>query len=553
MGRIFLIIRLAARDLRHRPGPAALLLIAITAATTTLALGLALRGVSDQPYQQTRAATSGPDVVAAAGSQAPLDRLTRADGVTAHSGPYPYTYATLTIDGRTAGAQVEGRDQTAAAVDQPAITQGGWVRSGQVVLERSFAEELGVTTGDTVRLDGRAFRVAGVAVSAATTLLNPHICYAACRLSTAELARKVPGLIWATRADATSLATQAVPVSYTVNLKLANPANAPAFAAAQNESLDSVQSWQDLSFNASDVVRNEQRALTTGSLLLGLLAIASVAVLVGGRMADQTRRVGLLKAVGSSPGLIAAILLAEHLAVAAAAAALGLLAGWLAAPLLTDPGAGLLGSPGAPAINITTIGVVIAVALGVAMVATVVPALRATRISTVRALADAARTPRRHGFLTRVSSRLPAPLLLGVRLSARRPRRTLLSVASTAVAASGIVAVICVHAAGGAQKFAGAGLADPQTGQLNRVLLVLSAGLAVAQGGLALIGGLLGVPGGIGLFGLVNKSGESGTPSALAMTAVVLGSVVAVAAVTYIPAWLGTRPSPARVLAMEAV
>jgi putative ABC transport system permease protein len=308
-------------------------------------------------------------------------------------------------------------------------------------------------------------------------------------------------------------------------------------------------------------------------------------------MADQTRRVGLLKAVGSSPSLIAAILLAEHLAVATAAAALGLLAGWLAAPLLTGPGAGLLGSPGAPAINLTTVGVVIAVALGVAMVATVVPALRATRISTVRALANAARTPRRHGFLTRVSSRLPAPLLLGVRLSARRPRRTLLSVASTAVAASGIVAVICVHAAGGGQKFAAAGLADPQTGQLNRVLLVLSvalvalagvnavviswatvldtrhpaalsralgatprevsAGLAVAQGGLALIGGLLGVPGGIGLFGLVNKSGEIGTPSALAMTAVVFGSVVAVAAITYIPAWLGTRPSPASVLAME--
>ena len=33
-------------------------------------------------------------------------------------------------------------------------------------------------------------------------------------------------------------------------------------------------------------------------VLLGLLAIASVAVLVGGRMAEESRRVGLLKAVG---------------------------------------------------------------------------------------------------------------------------------------------------------------------------------------------------------------------------------------------------------------
>ena len=41
-----------------------LLLLAITAATATLTLGLALHGVTNQPYQQTRAATNGPDVVA---------------------------------------------------------------------------------------------------------------------------------------------------------------------------------------------------------------------------------------------------------------------------------------------------------------------------------------------------------------------------------------------------------------------------------------------------------------------------------------------------------
>jgi len=41
-----------------------LLLLAIVAATATLTLGLALRGVTGQPYQHTRAATAGPDVVA---------------------------------------------------------------------------------------------------------------------------------------------------------------------------------------------------------------------------------------------------------------------------------------------------------------------------------------------------------------------------------------------------------------------------------------------------------------------------------------------------------
>ena len=64
MGRVLLILRLAARDARYRPAPAVRLLLAIAAAMTTLTLGLALRGLSNQPYQQTRAATRGPDVVA---------------------------------------------------------------------------------------------------------------------------------------------------------------------------------------------------------------------------------------------------------------------------------------------------------------------------------------------------------------------------------------------------------------------------------------------------------------------------------------------------------
>ena len=64
MGRLLLIARLVARDLRHRPSEAVLLLLAITAAATTLTLGLVLHGVTEGPYQRTRAATAGPDLVA---------------------------------------------------------------------------------------------------------------------------------------------------------------------------------------------------------------------------------------------------------------------------------------------------------------------------------------------------------------------------------------------------------------------------------------------------------------------------------------------------------
>ena len=44
MGKILLLSRLAARDLRHRPGEALLLLVVMVAATTSLTLGLCCAG-----------------------------------------------------------------------------------------------------------------------------------------------------------------------------------------------------------------------------------------------------------------------------------------------------------------------------------------------------------------------------------------------------------------------------------------------------------------------------------------------------------------------------
>src|SRR4029077_8133310 len=193
--------------------------------------------------------------------------------------------------------------------------------------------------------------------------------------------------------------------SYVLDLRLRNPASAPAFASAYDNthrepdtsdraSWQSLTSWQSIATGDALLVTDEQQVLTPGAFLLGLLAVARVAVLVGGRTASNTRRVGLLKAVGGTPGLVALTLLAENLVLALAAAAVGLAAGWLAAPLITSPGAGLVGTPGAPSLTLAIAIKVVVVAIAVALAATLVPAIRASRTSTVSALADAARAPR---------------------------------------------------------------------------------------------------------------------------------------------------------------
>ena len=136
-----------------------------------------------------------------------LTALDRAPGVTAHSGPYPVASAVLRAHGHAVPVQAEGRNAAAAAVDQPALTQGGWVRPGGVVLERTFAEALGVRVGDLVTLNGRSFRVAGLAVTTATPEY-PQVCYYLTCNSYGQASESAMGLVWVTVSTADSLATR---------------------------------------------------------------------------------------------------------------------------------------------------------------------------------------------------------------------------------------------------------------------------------------------------------------------------------------------------------
>lgn len=437
MGQILLACRLAGRDLRHRPAQPLLLVLVLTAAMATLTLGLALHGVTRAPFGQTRAATAGPDVVASstgfsgaaesgAAARGRLAALARVPGVTAHSGPYPVAWPVLRAHGTTADVMAEGRDPGRAAVDQPEVIQGSWLRgSGGVVLERAFADALGVRVGDRVTLGGLLFRVTGIAVTAAVPVYTQVCFFSGCAGPPGRSRSFDTGLVWVSRAAARGLASPGNPLTYYLNLRLARPAAAAAFARAHQpppgDAGPPLTAWPALRTAAATIVTQEQRVLGPASWLLALLAVASVAVVAGARMAEQRRRVGLLKAAGGTPGLAAAVLMAEHLVVALAGAAAGLVVGRLVAPLLTSPGASLVGSPGAPALTPGTVLVVAAAAVAVASAATLVPALRAARVTTMAALAEETRPPRRRAALVRLSAGLPVPLLLGARLVTRRP------------------------------------------------------------------------------------------------------------------------------------
>ena len=598
-GQVVLVWRLAVRDLRRHPVEALMALLVIATAATTLTVALALSGVTNQPYQQTRLATAGPDVIAIEGGgpvsaqpvssaqlAAAVASLTTAPGVTAHSGPYPTAYSAVRFRGHTVDVVAEGRDQAPAPVDQPKVMQGGWIRPGAVVIERGFADALGVHVGDNVRLGGLSFRVAGIAVTAAVPPYPSSLCHIACPFPAAVGSFGVPnmGLVWLTRSAVAGLARSGAPLAYLLNLKLADPAQAPAFVAQHPDTF----TWQSVQSAINALIGIEQVALGVGGWLLGLLALAGLGVLASRRITEQSKRVGLLKAVGATPATVALVLLVEQLTLAVGAAAAGLLAGWLIAPLLTGTGAGLVGAPGAPSISVLAVITITVIALAVAAISSLVPAIRAARTSTVSALADAPRVPSRRPLVIAVSARLPVPLLLALRQLSRRPRRALLNTISIALTVTGIVAILASHAHIPIANLTISNLKLDRFNELTAIITVMlvilaavnttfigwataadgrfssaleralgatagqvTAGLSMAALLPALPGAIIGIPLGIGVYHLLASGTPLTVPPAWQLAGVLLATLLAVTVLTAIPSRLSARRSPAQVLQTE--
>jgi putative ABC transport system permease protein len=210
-------------------------------------------------------------------------------------------------------------------------------------------------------------------------------------------------------------------------------------------------------------------------------------------------------------------------------------------------------------------------------------------------LNDPARPPSRRPWLITASAVLPVSLLLGLRLVARRTRRTVLTAASLTVAVTMVVTALTVQ-----RDLAVTGQGRPVVGfftssaivqSANHVLLVLSiilvalaavsvtftawataidaeqatalaralgatprqvsAGLTSAQLLPALVAACLGIPAGLGLYQLAGGHLSEATPPLAWLLAVIPGTLAGVAAMTAIPARVGARRPVGEVLRSE--
>jgi putative ABC transport system permease protein len=425
-------VALSYTGARFRARPARVLLagVGIAAASAMVGAAITVGWSLSTGFDRSAAAADLPDAIA---TFDPLPRAAVAPRVQALPNLRAVGYR-LSISGRhiSFGAN-ENRHATVVGVQGGrrgyAIVDGrDFAGPADAVVETGLARSWHLHVGDSLDLDGLRLRVAGIAVSPDTVgfplAKGPRVWVP--YQTAGELAGAAPGsidqvLLWVrdpTRLDVTL--SQARMASYGIS---------------------------GLTF----VTRTGVRSLIgrAGGIVIALLVGFSVVALVSaGAMlaaaaaADVQRRlssIGVLRAVGASAGGVAAVFALEAAAVAAPAATVGLLTGWL---LSSGPTSRLLLSlnelsPGASLLGLLAAALVAIV--GLVAGASAWPAYRAARRPPVETL--------RGGDIASVTRHAPAPpgvSGLGLRLTLARPRRTVAVAGVLAVSAAVVLLILAV-------------------------------------------------------------------------------------------------------------
>ncbi len=424
-GALRAAVRLARADLFSRPGQTALTAVAIFAAATALVVTLALRAGLDDPFADAMAATRGAHVALYGElSDADVAALTALPGVTA-SDARARENTSATLGGRVTEVGLEALPAANAAIDRPRVTDGRLpAAADEVLVERSFAREVGLRVGDRFPLG----TVTGLAVTT----------------QQATYPRWGPGLVWGTGVRAPGRR---------VAVHLRDPEATAAFAAAARRALPGTRlaltDWHDVRDTITDQTRTN--ALVIGiNTLLALFAVGfTVATVIGGRVLAQRREIGLLKAVGFTPRGIVALLVGEYLAIGLVAALLGLVAGAAIAPLLLEPMSNVLATPTPSALAPLPLVVALGLILAAVALFTAVPALRAGRVKTIDALALGRGVGNGHASrAARLATALHLPTVarLGVKDAFTSRSRATLTIAALTFMVVTLVAALSVEA-----------------------------------------------------------------------------------------------------------
>ncbi len=386
-------------------------------AVTAAVLAGSLLVASTAPFQRSFTAQHGAHLSAlfdgATVSAAQAAATGHAAGVAESSGPFPVVTLTpkLAAGFPMRPLTIAGRDRPTTGIDRVTLSTGRWASApGEIVVTE------GARVGTTLIFPGLpgtpSFTVVGLARSVSGTAdawVTPAAIGSLTRPGT------TPGRQMLYRLTAAASTTDM------------DAGQAAIIAAVPATSLLGSQSWL-----VAKAAADRNSALFVPFLvafgLLGLvMAVLSVGGVVAGAVGSATLRIGVLKALGFTPGQVVRAYLGQALIPAGIGVALGVVAGNLVAvPVLrsADDVYQSAGSGVAPWIDVAVVAGALAVVAGTAWVAS----WRAGRLRTADALAMG-RAPRagRGRWAAALASRLPLPRPVGLGLAQpfARPARAL--------------------------------------------------------------------------------------------------------------------------------
>ncbi|WP_067174346.1 ABC transporter permease [Microtetraspora niveoalba] len=416
-------LRWIRADLRARRGQALLTILTVAGIVTALVTAATLLEDGTNPWRGLFTRGNGahiwihtkdtPDVVALRGL----------DGVTDLAGPYRSAPATLASRGRKVPIALQETPAAFQAVARPLLREGRWldVRDPDaVVVERSFARELGLAPGSPFPVTGlngatHALVVAGLAESGDQGFYPDW----------------APGLVWTLAGTLDVVEPAAGRTESVVGLRLADPDDTDLVVQRAVTVLDNqvqrVSTWREV--RASMELDNRLLGLLLALFgIAGLVAAAlALANATGGRVLGQVRDIATLKSLGFTRRQVTWTLVAEH----GVLGLVGIVAGLVVGRLITA-----YALPDTVVVPLSP-GPFAAIALGTGLVvlgSVWVPAWGGGRTPPIPA--SPAAPPRGHlSRLARVALlvRLPPALVLGARDAFTRRTPALLTVSGVAI------------------------------------------------------------------------------------------------------------------------
>ncbi len=431
------ITRKAFADLRGRPLQVALLFAVIAAAAFTLSLALNVQGSAARPADRLRDESNGADLwISTITPQGDAEVLKSLPSVAEVSGPYPVSWTNYGINnaGKKQQFALIGMPEQLPAFDHPVVTDGRWLSAGgagEIVVDRGAARLLKLRVGQNVEIltpgGPQTFTVVGFAVPtgrAPAPINDPAFAY----VLPQALSRLEPNAVFG--------ASPQFPLRTGVRLR--DPNALPAFfQQARVLGPFDIRTWTDIRQNITESNQFDVIFLNVFSFFALVAAGLIIANAVGGQVLSQLRDTGILKAIGFTPRQITLSLLVQNLAVSLLAGVVGIALGLLVAPFFLERSADILGVPASPALNPALLAITFAAITALVALFTLFPAWRAGRVGAIAALnAGSDSGPGRPSRLASIASRLGLPrvFVVGVKDLARRPVRTLMTVAALVLA-----------------------------------------------------------------------------------------------------------------------